>query len=179
MVLIIYHGYQRMPSYKSRMHLLLLTGLIISMFADALIELTFVLGLATFLIGHLCYAGGFLERWTFSWLRLGTVIPLALYASWYSTTLVEALQLNNHDALILPVIAYVIVISFMLLTSIMTGNKWAAIGSFLFVISDSILAWNMFVSTIPHGSDWVMCTYYSAQLFIAHSIGTFSHRTAQ
>lgn len=57
-------------------------------------------------------------------------------------------------------------------SAIMTGNKWAIAGSFLFVLSDSILSWNLFVSDVPQSSLLIMSTYYTAQFLIAHSLGS-------
>ncbi|MFP3472641.1 lysoplasmalogenase family protein, partial [Micrococcus sp. SIMBA_144] len=58
--------------------------------------------------------------------------------------------------------------------AIMTGNKWAISGSLLFVLSDSILSWNMFVAAIPYSDVLIMSTYYSAQFLIAGSLASFS-----
>lgn len=73
----------------------------------------------------------------------------------------------------IPVIAYIAVISTMLWTAIMTRNRYAMVGSLLFVISDSILSWNMFVAEIRYSNVWIMTTYYAAQFLIATSISAF------
>jgi len=85
--------------------------------------------------------------------------------------LTEALQGNNESALIIPVIFYIIVIISMSWTAIMTGNMLAIVGSILFLISDSILAWNKFVADIEYSSILIMSTYYAAQFCLARSLG--------
>jgi len=103
-------------------------------------------------------------------LKLATVIPLGIYSVFIGRELVDSLIKGGDQALMIPVIFYILVISIMLFSAILTGNKWAILGSFLFVISDSILSWNLFVTDISYSGVWIMTTYYSAQFFIAHSI---------
>lgn len=57
--------------------------------------------------------------------------------------------------------------------AILTGNRWAAAGSLLFVASDTVLAWNMFVEAVPYSGVLIMTTYYGAQLLIARSLADF------
>ncbi|WP_328591996.1 lysoplasmalogenase family protein [Bacillus salipaludis] len=58
-------------------------------------------------------------------------------------------------------------------TGFLSQNIWAIIGSILFVLSDSILSWNLFVSEIPYSDILIMTTYYTAQFLIAHSLRLF------
>ena len=39
-------------------------------------------------------------------------------------------------------------------------------GSLLFVFSDGLIAYNMFVTRVPHAGKWIMVTYFLAQLLI-------------
>ena len=39
----------------------------------------------------------------------------------------------------------------------------ATLGALLFVISDSLLAWNQFVAPLPHASTLIMATYHLGQ----------------
>jgi uncharacterized membrane protein YhhN len=45
-----------------------------------------------------------------------------------------------------------------------------SIGALLFVISDSVLSFNLFIFTLPYSHQLVMSTYYAAQLGIALSM---------
>jgi len=169
MLLIICYAYLQFPSKKSMTPWIILIGLCFCMFGDGLLR-WFVVGLSAFLIGHLFYLTGFLRRWHFSKARLAMIVPLALYAFIISREIVAALLRDGNNALVIPVLLYITVISCMAWAAIMTGNKWAIIGSLLFVVSDSILSWNMFVSTVPFSGPLIMTTYYTAQFLIARSI---------
>ena len=178
MWLIILFAYRQFPPNRSRIHYLLLTGLFFCMIGDGTL-IWFVVGLSAFLIGHLFYTAGFVGQWRYSALSLLSIVPIAVYSVWMGIQLVSSLKSNGEQALIIPVIAYIAVISFMLWTAIMTGNRYAMVGSLLFVISDSILSWNMFVADIRFSNIWIMTTYYAAQFLIASSIPAFDSPQAK
>jgi uncharacterized membrane protein YhhN len=169
MWLILYYAFSQATRKKSATHWLLLSGLTFCMFGDGLL-VWFIVGLTAFLIGHLFYSAAFLSRWKFSLLRFLMIIPITLYGFIIGKEIINAILLDGNNALVLPVSFYIIVISLMAWSAIMTGNKWAIAGSILFVISDSILSWNMFVSDITHSGVLIMTTYYGAQFLIATSI---------
>lgn len=171
MLLIIYYAYKNKLDGIGKFPWIMMIGLFFCMLGDGLL-IWFVVGLTAFLIGHLFYIGGFLTRWSFSWLQFLTIIPIAVYGLVMGSQLVEALQSAGSHALVIPVIFYLIVISIMFWTSIMTGNKWAIFGSTLFIISDSVLAWNKFVSDITFSGEIIMITYYGAQFLIAKTLST-------
>ncbi|MNH90669.1 YhhN-like protein [compost metagenome] len=171
MWLIILYAYLHMPIPRRRYHGVLLTGLFFCMLGDGLL-VWFVVGLSAFLIGHLFYLTAFISNWRFSKLRFITIVPIALFGSFMGWKLVHALIQDSNEALIVPVLLYISVISLMAWSAIMTGHIWAIIGSILFTISDSILSWNLFVSPISYSGVLIMTTYYAAQFCIAHSIRT-------
>ncbi|WP_075980429.1 lysoplasmalogenase [Bacillus massilinigeriensis] len=169
MLLIILYAFRNMIEKESKFSWMIIMGLVFCMLGDGLL-IWFVVGLSSFLIGHLFYAGGFFSRWTFSWLRFLTLLPIAAYSIFMGIHLVQALQENREDTLIIPVIFYIFVISLMFWSAIMTGNIWAIFGSALFVISDSLLSWNKFISEIAFSGELIMITYYTAQFLIAKSL---------
>lgn len=169
MWLIIAYAFTLLPAGKKPFHWLLLIGLFFCMLGDGLLG-WFIVGLSAFLIGHLFYMSSFFSRWKFSWPRLLTIVPIAGYAFLMGRRLVDALQGGDNAALAMPVILYICVISLMTWSAIMTGNRWAIVGSLLFTASDSVLAWNRFVSEVTFGGELVMLTYYTAQFFIARSV---------
>jgi alkenylglycerophosphocholine hydrolase len=150
-------------------------GLIFCTLGDGLIVYSFVYGLAAFLVGHLFYLAGFIRSVKFSILRLSMIVPIAFFSFVMSKELINALLQDGDQSLIVPVLAYVIIIACMALSAILTGNRFATIGSILFLLSDSILSWNLFVSDIPSSGIWIMSTYYAAQFLIAHSAGLISN----
>jgi len=178
MLLIIRYAYLQFSAKKTITHWLILIGLFFCMLGDGLIG-EFVVGLSAFLIGHLFYLAGFLSRWHFSKVRLAIILPISLYAFMIGREIVAALLRDGNNVLIVPVLIYMIAISLMAWSAIMTGNKWAIIGSILFVLSDSILSWNMFVSDIAFSDQLIMTTYYTAQFLIAHSLRSFAIDTSQ
>ena len=169
MILIIYYGYLSKIMNSGKYPFIILIGLFFCMLGDSLL-IWFIIGLTMFLIGHLFYIGGFLTRWTFSWLRFITIVPIIIYAVLIGRRLVHSLETNGEQGLIIPVIIYLTVISFMFWSAMMNRNKFAIFGSALFIISDSVLAWNKFISNVSFSDEIIMITYYLAQFFIAKSI---------
>ncbi|WP_284140603.1 MULTISPECIES: lysoplasmalogenase [unclassified Virgibacillus] len=178
MLMIIYYAATKMDENKKPVHRLLLIGLFICMIGDATIH-WFIIGLAAFLIGHLFYIAGFITQWKFSIGRFLAIVPIGIYGFLVGREIIEAVQDKGQQSLILPIIFYMLTISVMAWTAIMTRNKWATIGSLLFVISDSILAWNKFVVPLQYADSLIMLTYYAAQFFIAHSLWTISGKRKQ
>ncbi|MDR7239179.1 putative membrane protein YhhN [Neobacillus drentensis] len=172
MWLILFYAYKQIPDKKSRPHWIIWSGLFICMLGDGLIR-WFVIGLAAFLIGHLFYIAGFSRYWRFTKLSLLMILPIGLYGYVMGYHVIAALLQNHMDTLVVPVLMYIVIISLMSWTGFLSHNIWAIIGSILFVLSDSILSWNMFVSEIPHSDILIMTTYYTAQFLIAHSLRFF------
>lgn len=171
MALIILYAYLQPPVSGKRHHWTMLAGLAFCMIGDGLL-VWFIVGLSAFLVGHLFYMAAFFGKWTFSRLRFATIVPIAAYASFMGNELIQALIRDDEQSLIIPVILYVAVISLMAWSAIMSGNKLAIAGSLSFVISDSVLSWNMFVSDVSHSGIWIMTTYYVAQFLMARSLGS-------
>ncbi|WP_088012599.1 lysoplasmalogenase [Gottfriedia acidiceleris] len=169
MLLIISYAFSQTPYQSTKYRTLILIGLIFCMVGDGTL-IWFVIGLSAFLIGHLFYSAGFISGWKFSIYRVLAIIPIAIYAFFLCSNLVNSLNESGKDNLVIPVIAYSVAISMMVFTAVMTGNKWAILGSLLFIISDSILSWDLFVESIKYGHELIMITYYSAQFLIAKSI---------
>ncbi|GAB3798441.1 lysoplasmalogenase [Virgibacillus kimchii] len=176
MVMIIMYAFRQSGEKKSAAQWLIITGLFFSIIGDGTLH-WFIVGLTAFLIGHLFYTAGFLTRWKFSWVRFAMILPIAGYAIFIGSDMAVALDTGGNEELLIPVMIYIIVISIMAWAAVMTGNVWASLGSILFVISDSILAWNMFVSPIANSGELVMITYYGAQFLIAHSLATIQEKS--
>ena len=169
MWLIIYFAFIQKPEGDSRHKRLILAGLFFCMLGDGTLH-WFLIGLTCFLIGHIIYIFGFLKQWRFSKPRFLSIIPLLAFALLIGNQLISALQQSGKDALAVPVICYIGAIIIMAWAAFMTGNPYAIIGSLLFVISDTILSWNMFISDVPYSHILIMTTYYAAQYCIASSI---------
>ncbi len=61
---------------------------------------------------------------------------------------------------------YACLICAMLLLALLQRNILFGLGASLFVISDFILAWQLFVSPVPHSGLLIMIPYYAAQWLI-------------
>jgi len=176
MVLIIVLAVSSQPADKLKMYkVLVVIGLFFSIAGDALLlnngNEWFMFGLLSFLVGHLFYVAAMISRWEFSLLTLVCVVPIGLYSWLIGWQLHNGIMTNSdNSALWLSVAVYVSVISVMCWTAIMSRNWHAMVGAILFAVSDSILAWNKFVSNVPASGIWIMLTYFAAQLFIAGSI---------
>jgi len=166
MILIIFYAYNNLSVKQGRFPWIIVIGLFFCMIGDATLR-WFVFGLSMFLIGHIFYSSAFLTKWKFSWSRFLAIIPIGVYSFFIGSQIIEALNEKGESGLVIPVAIYIFVISFMLFTAVMTGFKSAIIGSTLFVISDSVLAWNKFVNPVVFSHEIIMITYYTAQFFIA------------
>lgn len=62
--------------------------------------------------------------------------------------------------------AYAVVICGMFLMALLQRSSLYALGAALFVISDLVLAWNLFVEPVENAGAMIMVTYYLAQWLI-------------
>ena len=147
-------------------------ALIFSLLGDIFLmfggEIYFMLGLGSFLIAHVFYILLFKKQFKFNLLKS---LPFAV------ATLTFLLFLKNDidSKLLIPVVTYCIVITTM---GIFAANRitnkisynLVLIGSILFIISDSLIAFNKFHSPLPANAFWVMSTYGIAQFLIVLGI---------
>lgn len=160
----------------------MLLGLVFSLFGDVLLIFQnessgyFIAGLSTFLLAHVMYIFAFIKTY-----RQDHHVHLIKQHGWlmvvvfaYAYFFFKGLQDHLHD-MIGPVLVYTIAISLMLIVAInryarvSAGSFWLiVIGATFFVASDSILAWNKFVETLPFSQLSIMLTYGLAQLGIAY-----------
>jgi uncharacterized membrane protein YhhN len=130
---------------------------------------TFVLGLASFLVGHLLFAAGFVVRGV-AWPVAGAAAAAALVAA-----LVVGRWLLPHvrPALRAPVVAYVAAISAMVALAAGSYARSPAPlvlgGALAFYLSDLSVARNRFVKPAFENRLWGIPLYYAAQLMFAWS----------
>ncbi len=129
----------------------------------------FIPGLVSFLVAHLFYVALFKsgQAWFPHRGALAATlgIGVAMYAFLWAGGLPPALRA--------PVAAYVLVIALMAAQAIGRAtvlrdapSLWVAIGAGFFMLSDSLLATNRFVTPLPMAQVWVLATYYAAQALI-------------
>ncbi len=158
------------PTYKW----LIIVGLIFCLGGDIFLMLPakyFIVGLVSFLIGHIFYIIAFVADAGFN-LGLGWLIPLIVYG-----LIMYRLLAPGLGKLKGPVIVYILAILVMawqawgrwsVLTG--TGTLLAAVGAMVFVISDSILAYDRFRQKFKISRIVVLSTYWAAQWLIAYSV---------
>jgi alkylglycerol monooxygenase len=158
-----------------RFDALLLGALAMSLAGDVFLMFPgyFIAGLVSFLVAHLLYVALF--RMGQAWFpsRRALAITLGAGAVMYA----YLWQGGLPPALRVPVAAYVIVIALMAAQAIgratvlqgsVNGGAavGVAVGAGFFMLSDSLLAVNKFVSPLPMAQVWVLSTYYVAQILI-------------
>ena len=154
---------------------LVLVALALCWLGDALLILRdrpqlFRAGIGSFLLGHLAYAAAFLEHSTAPVALAvgGLVVGLGAWRihGW--------LRPHLPADFVLPVIAYVGVISAMLVaavgTSAATGEVAVALGALMFVVSDVSVARDRFVAPGFANAAWGLPLYYAAQLVLASTV---------
>ncbi|MFD1064661.1 lysoplasmalogenase [Oceanobacillus locisalsi] len=171
MVLILIYAFEQSMPIRKAVHYWIIGGIAFGLIGDATLQWFFI-GWTAFFIGHIFYIIGFIKKWRFSLPKSLSAIPLILFAIWIDYQLLNHLHAGGETAYIIPVIAYTVILVLMSFTAIMTGNRWAILGSILFIISDSILAWSTFITGFTGAHEVMMLTYYSAQFLIAHSLFT-------
>ncbi|QNA43533.1 lysoplasmalogenase [Lacibacter sediminis] len=153
---------------------LILVALLLSWAGDVLLQMKgmFIPGLVSFLLAHVFYIVYFLKtgKGQKGLIQLQPLIgiPVLIYILIFLWQLYPFL-----DALKIPVTVYGITIGTMLLSAINTKRKTSdnaavlfLIGAILFVISDSLLAVNLFAMHDVVLSLCVMLTYAAAQYLI-------------
>jgi sterol desaturase/sphingolipid hydroxylase (fatty acid hydroxylase superfamily)/uncharacterized membrane protein YhhN len=161
---------------KGRFHALLLAALVFSLAGDVFLMLPgnyFIPGLASFLVAHIFYIALFRQGQVWFPSKRALVGVLAVGAVMYSIIWGGL----NDPVLKIAVAAYVTVISLMAAQAMgratTTGDaaaRWVALGACVFMVSDSLIAINKFVTPVALSSLWILATYYCAQMLILHNV---------
>jgi len=155
--------------------ILITIGMLFSLMGDIFLMLPsdqFLIGLICFLITHICYIVAFLSD-----SRFGRPIWLYVLLAGIAIAIFELLSGGINAAMKFPVAIYAAALSFMTaqgiaryLQHISIGSKFAAIGAVLFMISDTTLAYDRFVTGFAAAHAIILSTYYAAQFLIARSV---------
>lgn len=143
-----------------------LVALVCSLAGDVFLMLprdAFVMGLVSFLLGHLAYVAGLVPLHD-SWALTGVGLILVSTAIGLIAPPILRAVRAREPALAVPVVVYMLVISTMVVTAWGTAAVAAIVGACLFYASDATLAWNRFVREQRHGPVAVMVTYHLGQV---------------
>lgn len=117
----------------------------------------FLHGLGAFLVGHVAFIGLVGTDVGISLPALGLGLALAI-------TVLGRIWGGLKPKLRAPVLVYALTLIGVLAVAVAAG---ATGGAVLFLISDTVLAWNRFRKPLPRGDLLVMVTYYAAVFWIA------------
>ncbi len=161
-------------------------GLIFSLAGDIFLMLPnekFIAGLVSFLFAHIAFILGFSSVIPkFSAAGLILLILVGLNAFELFRQISNGLRSRGQEYFITPVLIYTIVISLMLVSALLTmvgpNSEWnpfpslmVSFGALLFVLSDTLLAWNKFVNPIKYGNIFVIVTYHLSLITITLGAG--------
>jgi uncharacterized membrane protein YhhN len=157
--------------HRGRVQWLLVGALVFSLIGDVLLPGRFIPGLVSFLLAHLCYIALFKQDAPWFASRKALACTLAAAVAMYTV-----LFPNLAPALRVAVACYALVIACMAAQAIGRatvlrdpGAIGVAIGTVIFMLSDSTLAINKFAFAVPMQEFWVLATYYAAQALIVHN----------
>lgn len=152
--------------FDGRIRVAMVVGLVLSLGGDAFLLLSekwFVAGLASFLLGHIAYVVGLqLAPTSLPWTLVGVAVVAVAIAT-VGRRVVTGVAGGEHRSMTGPVIAYLVVISAMVVSAFGTRGGWAIVGAMLFYGSDATLAWNRFLEQRRFGPLGVMTTYHLGQ----------------
>lgn len=145
----------------------LLAALAFSLLGDVYLMLPanlFVAGLAAFLVGHLAYIDAFDAAlgWRVVWsvVVLGAAAPVGL----------RIVGAAPGMPLRVAVALYMVVIGVMAGSAVAAGLPIAVAGALLFMVSDSMIAWNRFVAPFANARLAIIVTYHVGQALLVHAL---------
>jgi uncharacterized membrane protein YhhN len=136
-------------------------ALVLSLLGDVYLMVPgdlFVVGLSSFLLAHLAYVATFAAP---IGARVGWTIAVAALTS---PVALRVLRNVHAPALRLAISSYMLVIALMVGSAIASGSLVATTGAVLFLVSDSLIAWNRFVRPFAGAQPAIMVTYHLGQL---------------
>ncbi|MFN3603509.1 MAG: lysoplasmalogenase [Leptonema sp. (in: bacteria)] len=129
-------------------------------------ETFFLMGLVSFLIGHILYSIYFLSNFKKnkqSYLFSTLVLLLSTGIAFFLIPKIE-------EQLQFPVVIYISGITLMVLSTLFyrNFNYFSFLGAIFFLVSDTLIAIHQFVMPIPLAHLWIMILYYIGQWGIGY-----------
>ena len=126
----------------------------------------FIPGLVSFLLGHVAFVVGFCARGLSPTNALLGSLAVAIALVPVAPKILRAIHGGPDRSMVVPVAIYMVIISAMAITAAGAGPIVAVVGAWLFMASDTTLAWNRFVKPDPRLNVVVMVTYFAAQVLL-------------
>ncbi|MEY2569968.1 MAG: hypothetical protein QOE63_318 [Acidimicrobiaceae bacterium] len=149
-------------------------ALVLSLAGDVFLMLPqdlFVAGLASFLLGHVAYIAGFIVGGLDLPNAVVGLLAVVIIGSFVAPKVIGGVR-RKEPELLGPVVAYMTVISVMVVCARGSGTVLAAAGALAFYGSDALIAWNRFVRQQRHGRLAIIVTYHAAQALLVASLAT-------
>ena len=163
---------------RSKYKTLILMGLLFSFTGDIFLMVRgnyFIYGLFSSLITHIFYLWAFHQNVKFNFFNPMMVLYLGyglLFIILISTDIRKISAPVTFYSLVIILMGWFAYLRFVTLRT--KSAKYALIGSILFLVADTFLAYNKFHSKIPFSPIFILLPYYMAQFFIASSVDTQS-----
>ena len=122
----------------------------------------FIPGLASFAIAQILFTVSFIvgePNVGCAAIGVVVIVPVALLLA---RRFIGAIKVSGHGELVVPVVAYMVVISAMTVGSIAAGSVVAIVGAVVFMASDSLIAESRFVREQRWHGVGIMVTYHLA-----------------
>jgi uncharacterized membrane protein YhhN len=126
----------------------------------------FLLGLGSFLLGHICYLIAFARHGVHGLHLLAGLLVVAGAAALSLPQVLAGATRAAGRQLAIVVAGYATLLAAMAVFAVGTGAIATAMGGLLFLASDTVLAHDRFVRPVPHGPLLVIVSYHAAQLLI-------------
>lgn len=174
LLMILLAGYfvSLVENSNRNLKIVILIALVFSWFGDTFLMLQgknalfFILGLASFLLAHIAYIFAFKKFHTA--LSTSAVIITSVMFFGYSILLSYMLW-SGLGEMKVPVILYAAVLTVMGIFGVIKNfrvSNMVVIGALLFILSDSMIAYDKFVEPFNSSRFLIMSTYISAQFLI-------------
>ncbi|MGB7481851.1 MAG: lysoplasmalogenase, partial [Burkholderiaceae bacterium] len=178
-LLILIGAWRIATAVGARYRRAVLAGIVLSLCGDIFLMLPksvlangFLLGLASFLVAHLF----FLRALTADARPFGAP-AVALFLLLIGAANLWVLWPGLAPGLRIPVVLYMLCLLAMVAQAaarhLALGRRdslLAAAGGLLFLLSDTLLAYNKFHAPLPASALWILSTYYTALFLIARSV---------
>jgi uncharacterized membrane protein YhhN len=126
----------------------------------------FIAGLASFLLGHICYVIAFVRVGVRAVDLLAGLLVIVGVAGLALPRVLRGAARSAGRPFGYVVAGYAAMLSAMAACGVGTGLVATAIGAVLFLVSDTLIAHDRFVARLPHGSLLIIVSYHGAQFLI-------------
>jgi uncharacterized membrane protein YhhN len=136
------------------------------MLSDGHADVPFIAGLSAFLLGHVAYIVGFTKLGLHNIDLVAGALIVAGIAGLAVPAVLRGAARTAGPPFALVVAGYAGVLSCMTVLAVGTSCVPIAVGAVLFLLSDTLIARERFVATVPLGRLLIIVTYHLAQFLI-------------